>query len=259
MSATRSASTGMPYLNPKLTTVAFSDGRLLGAEGAARRWSVSWCTLRPVVSMTRSASRAQVVERDRARGAGRRAAGRPPGAGAAGGRPPAGGPAPRRWPRGTAASCGVRREPLRDAPPGGRRRTTRSGRRPRRRPAAAGRGSRRRAGPRRPTSCGGRLSTTKKPRSSSSLAAVLRPAPVMPVTTTTSPRSSRLGGTPRLLGCRQDSSISPVAVFTLTAVRPCVARPARRRSPRRSGCRCPAPRRSPPLSQPAASSASRTA
>src|SRR4051794_1347353 len=37
------------------------------------------------------------------------------------------------------------------------------------------------------TSWGGRLSTTKKPRSSSSLAAVLRPAPVIPVTTTTSP------------------------------------------------------------------------
>ena len=106
-----------------------------------------------------------------------------------------------------------------------RRRTTRSGRRPRRRSAASGRGSRRRAGPRRRTSCGGRLSTTKKPRSSSSLAAVLRPAPVMPVTTTTSPPV--VGSAPcgaRLLS--QDSSISPVAVFTLTVAAGLAARPA---------------------------------
>ena len=33
MSATKSASTGMPYLKPKLISVTLSRGRLRGAEG----------------------------------------------------------------------------------------------------------------------------------------------------------------------------------------------------------------------------------
>ena len=73
----------------------------------------------------------------------------------------------------------------------GLRRTTRSGRRPRPRSAAR---PPRLSSTSRTTSrsrLGGRLSTTKQPRSSSSLAAVLRPAPVMPVTTTSSPVVAR--------------------------------------------------------------------
>ena len=44
MSATKSASTGMPYLNPKLTTVTFSRvARRVPKAWAIR--SVSWWTL----------------------------------------------------------------------------------------------------------------------------------------------------------------------------------------------------------------------
>ena len=55
MSAIRSASTGTPYLNPKLTTVIRSF-TVSGVPKALATLSVSWCTLSGVVSMTRSAS-----------------------------------------------------------------------------------------------------------------------------------------------------------------------------------------------------------
>ena len=55
MSATKSASTGMPYLKPKLTTVTLS-ATVSGVPNASATRSVSWWTLRLVVSMTRSAS-----------------------------------------------------------------------------------------------------------------------------------------------------------------------------------------------------------
>ena len=55
MSATKSASTGMPYLKPKLVTVTLS--RIASGEpNASAIRSVSWWTLSVVVSMTRSAS-----------------------------------------------------------------------------------------------------------------------------------------------------------------------------------------------------------
>ena len=55
MSASRSASTGTPYLNPKLTTVIRSL-TASGVPNALATLSLSWWTLSGVVSMTRSAS-----------------------------------------------------------------------------------------------------------------------------------------------------------------------------------------------------------
>ena len=55
MSATKSASTGMPYLKPKLITVTLSRVASREPNASATR-SVSWWTLRLDVSMTRSAS-----------------------------------------------------------------------------------------------------------------------------------------------------------------------------------------------------------
>ena len=63
MSAMKSASTGMPYLKPKLTTLTRSR-TVSGVPNSSAIRSVSWWTLRLEVSMTRSASAAQRREHD---------------------------------------------------------------------------------------------------------------------------------------------------------------------------------------------------
>ena len=148
MSATKSASTGMPYLKPKLTTRHLAAGSSPGVPNASAIRSVSWCTLSAEVSMTRSASLRRSASTSRSRWSPSssrplalqrvRAAGRllPADEDLVGrleedqGRVPAGG---------ALGEVGLR----------ARRRTSRSGRRPRPRSAARGRGSRRPAGPRR--------------------------------------------------------------------------------------------------------------
>ena len=257
MSATKSASTGMPYLKPKLTTVTFSRVAS-GVPNASATRSVSWCTLRSEVSMTRSASPrrsastlalavepveqpAAALQRVRpARGllaADQHVVG---GLEEQQRGPPAGG---------ALGEVGLERGEER---PATRTSTT----------TAIGWSVPRLSSTSRTTSrssVGGRLSTTKQPRSSSSLAAVLRPAPVMPVTTTSSPRWRRSAASS---ACRSSprSVISPVAVLTATVCRP-LRLPVDRILDRRGGARCRsrAPRRSPRPWPPAASAASRSA
>ena len=178
MSATKSASTGMPYLKPKLTTVTFSAGRS-GVPNASAIRSVSWWTLRLVVSMTRSASPRRSASTSRSRGQ----AVEQPAAALQRVRPPGGLLAAdehvvvglEEEQRGAAAGDALGEVASRSDSKNEPDRTSTT--------TAIGCSGPRLSSTSRTTSrsrLGGRLSTTKKPRSSSSLAAVLRPAPVMP-------------------------------------------------------------------------------
>ena len=185
MSSTMSASTGMPYLKPKDTTVARSAAASPSAN-ACLDLGGQLVHVEVEVSITRSASprRSRTISRSRAMPS----SSRPPPCSGCGRR---------------AASC--RRTSTSSVPRGtGPRRFApcsadrgeaprRSAKKPRERTSTTTRdaaGSLSCRWPRRqhPTTSGsiegGRLSTTNQPRSSSALAAVLRPAPVMPVTMT---------------------------------------------------------------------------
>ena len=151
MSATKSASTGMPYLKPKQTTVDLQAGSSSAVPNAlARSGPVSWWTLRLEVSMTRSASPRRSREHRRARGA-IPSSSRPPPCSGCGRRAAS-------WRRTSTSSVASRKSrvvrPAGDAAGPGwpcRRveERARSGRRPPPRSAARCRGSRRPAAPRR--------------------------------------------------------------------------------------------------------------
>ena len=255
-SATRSASTGRPYLKPKDITVTCSERGVLGAERlrdlggqlvhvevggvdddvglgaqvaehdplaahAVEQPAVALQRVRPARGLEAADQRGVVgLEEEQAWCCGRSCRGPAPPAGRAKNDP--------------AAHVDDDRDP------------------------AAGRpGTRRPAGPCRAAAAGGRLSTTNQPRSSSSLAAVLRPAPDMPVTTTSWPRRPRR---PRRV--RRSSGLLDLAGRGVHADGP---RPLRlggeRGDDRGRGARADAraPRRSPRRSRPAACAASRSA
>ena len=101
MSATKSASTGMPYLKPKLTTVTLS--RVACSVAEVLRDALGELVDVEVGGVDDEVGvAAEARPSPRARAPARRAAGRRPAAGAGAGRPPGGGPGRRRWPRGRA-------------------------------------------------------------------------------------------------------------------------------------------------------------
>ena len=95
-STTRSASSGRPYLKPKLMTVAVSGGVRPSRAKAFSSVARSWWTLRSLVSTHRSASPAMPVSSVALGGDAVDEACRCPAAGARGGWTRSGGPAPRR-------------------------------------------------------------------------------------------------------------------------------------------------------------------
>ena len=217
MSNTKSASRGTPYLKPNDITAMRSRGPASFVED--RRDLLGQLVDVQARGVDDDVGvGAQVLEQARARARSRRAAGPRPAAGAGGARSRTCAPAPRRWRRGTPGSAASRGSAARRASragavkPRARTSTTAAMRgmpsAPWRFPASSVSGTSR---------CGGRLSTTYQPESSRTLAVVVRPAPLMPVTMTSSVRSGAGRAPVSVTAAPPSSMTSPVMRLTAGA------------------------------------------